>query len=223
MENNTALSNWEIQKKKSRYHFDPNQHDPMMDAVFTLGRFTGNFAATVEEAIERATPRTWRDRSSTGQPNKLVDAEEYDLAAAGADPAMEIADITYDLPEVCQRMVSAIGLENSENRVHVQWPGQSFVMHIDKLEKMNPSDPDRVMRIMIALTDWQPGHFNCYGNYMHQHYRAGDIYYHDWQNVPHASANASLVPRVSLLTTGTVGPATQEFLRKIRRRRYWGI
>lgn len=218
-----AVSNWQIQKKKSRYHFDTLGHDPTMDAVFPVARFDGDFSQAVEEAKQRAQPRTWRDRGRQGQPNALVGAEEYDLEAAGADPQMQIADITYELPEICQRMVSIIGLERSENRLHVQWPGQSFLMHIDKLEKMNPDSPERVMRIMVALTPWLPGQFNSYGNFLHTHYLAGDIFYFDWQHVPHASANASLMPRVSLLTTGTVGEKTREFLELSRQRRLWQI
>jgi hypothetical protein len=123
-----------------------------------------------------------------------------------------ISNFEYNLTPTFQKICDLIGLENAENRVHVQWPGQVFTVHIDKLEKFNPTDPSRVMRIMINLTDWEPGHFNQYGNFNHTRWRAGDIHTFAWQHVPHSSANASLKPRVSLLTTGIVGEVTKQFL-----------
>jgi hypothetical protein len=89
----------------------------------------------------------------------------------------------------------------------------------DKLEKFNPTDPSKIMRIMINLSDWEPGHFMQYGNFNHTRWRIGDIYTFDWRHVPHSSANASLKPRVSLLTTGVVGAKTQEFLNLARNQR----
>jgi hypothetical protein len=205
-------SNWQIQKSKSSYHFDTTLNDPKYDTVIDLGSFIGDWHTEVEDAISSARPATWRNRSKSEKPNKLVEAEEYDLEAAGADPNMIFSHLEYNLAPVFQKMIDTIGLSNDESRVHVQWPGQVFVKHIDKLEKFNPEDPSKVMRIMINLTDWEPGHFMQYGNFNHTRWRIGDIYTFDWRHVPHSSANASLKPRVSLLTTGVVGEKTRQFL-----------
>jgi hypothetical protein len=40
------------------------------------------------------------------------------------------------------------------------------------------------MRIQVALTDWEQGHFWSYGNHLHQQWRAGDVTTFDWMNVP---------------------------------------
>jgi hypothetical protein len=205
-------SNWEIQKAKSSYHFNNTVNDPKYDTVIQLGSFVGDWKKEVAEAISSARPATWRDRSKTKRPNKLVDAEEYDLAQAGADPKMIFSHLEYSLAPVFQKMVDTIGLSNDESRVHVQWPGQVFIKHIDKLEKFNPDDPSKIMRIMIMLTDWDQGHFNQYGNFTYQGWKAGEIHTFDWMNVPHSSANSGLTPRVSLLTTGTVTEKTKQFL-----------
>lgn len=208
-------SNWEIQKAKSNYHFDPKRFDLNVDKINHLGKFVGDWSKEVEQVIESARPATWRNRSKSGQPNKLVDAEEYDLVNIGADPTMVFSHLEYNLPATFQKMCDIIGLANSENRAHVQWPGQVFVKHIDKLEKFNPEDPSKIMRIMIMLTDWDQGHFNQYGNFTYQGWSAGEIHTFDWMNLPHSSANSGLTPRVSLLTTGIITEKTREFLKLV--------
>lgn len=213
------LSNWEIQRAKSAYHFDPKVMDPRWDTVIGIGRVSGDWKDEVEQVLETAKTVTWRDRAKTGLPNSLVDAEEYDLVQAGAAADLPIADFEYNLTPKFKAICEMIGLENREDRVHVQWTGQVFSLHIDKLEKFNPSDPSKIMRIMINLTDWEPGHFMQYGNFNHTRWRTGDIYTFDWRHVPHSSANASLRPRVSLLTTGVVGAKTREFLNLARNQR----
>jgi hypothetical protein len=89
-----------------------------------------------------------------------------------------------------------------QSRVHVQHPGQVWNLHIDKLEKWDKDDPHNVYRFIVMLTDWEPGHFLQYGNFVHTNYRAGEIYGFDWYNVPHCTANAGHNPRCSMLITG---------------------
>jgi hypothetical protein len=69
---------------------------------------------------------------------------------------------------------------------------------------------------MIALNDWEPGHFFSYGNYMHSGWRAGDVTTFDWQNLPHSTANAGHGPRITLQMTGVVTDNTRNFLRQLR-------
>jgi len=213
-----TISNWETQKAKSAYHFDTKVIDPRWDTVIGIGRVVGDWQDEIDQVLETAKPVTWRTRPKTGQPNPVIDAEEYDLINAGAAVDIKIANFEYNLTPKFKAICDMIGLENREDRVHVQWTGQVFSLHIDRIEKFNPTDPDKVMRIMINLTDWEPGHFMQYGNFNHTRWRSGDIYTFDWRHVPHSSANASLRPRISLLTTGTVGAKTREFLHQAKRR-----
>ena len=207
-------SNWELQKSKSSYHFDTSIVDPRYDNVQGLGKFTGDWSQELEQVIESARPVSWRTRSKTGEAGKWIDQEEYDLKEANADPNMIITNMEYNLSPVFREMCDKIGLANREDRIHVQWPGQVFTIHIDKLEKIYPEDPTKVMRIMIQLTDWEQGQFAQYGNYTHQGWKAGDIYTFAWKHTPHSSANASLKPRVSLLTTGIKTKTTRDFLKE---------
>jgi len=212
---NTLNSNWEIQRAKSKYHFDNTVIDPVFDDIQQYGRFVGDWRDEINQVLSSAKPRTWRNRSKTGQPNKLVSEEEYDLESIGADKDMIFANLDYNLSEKFKRMTDIIGLDRREDRVHVQWPGQVIIKHIDKLEKVNPEDPSIVMRFMIMLTDWDQGHFIQYGNYNYGGWHAGDINTFNWAHTPHSTANAGLTPRVSILTTGLVTEKTRQFMNSV--------
>ena len=62
------------------------------------------------------------------------------------------------------------------------------------------------------LQDWEPGQFIMYGNLQYDRWRAGDIHTFDWQNIPHATANASNKPRPMLVVTGVKSEATDKIL-----------
>jgi hypothetical protein len=114
-------------------------------------------------------------------------------------------------------MSDLFSLTDVMNRIHVQYPGELWNLHLDKLYRWCPEDPSRVLRVMIQLTDWQPGQFWEYGNYHHQGWSAGEVTTFDWQNVPHSTANAGHHPRVTFQITGVKTPATDAFLELLAR------
>jgi hypothetical protein len=71
------------------------------------------------------------------------------------------------------------------------------------------------VRYFVQLTDWQQGHFWSYGNYQWSRWQAGNVSTFDWHNVPHATANAGHVPRVTLQITGIKTDKTEEFLQSL--------
>jgi hypothetical protein len=209
-------SSWEETKRASEYHFDPRRHDPRWDCVQYLGRFVGQWNQALTQAQHRAQPATWATRGYKTQeaaiPTEDLVKEHNDLDAIGMARDSEITDLCWDIDPVFQRMADLFGLENPMTRLHVQWPGQVWNLHIDKLGKWCPDDPGRVIRIMIHLEDWQPGHFWLYGNHTHSAWRQGDIITFDWQNVPHCTANAGHVPRSTLQITGIKTSVTHDFV-----------
>ena len=206
-------SNWENRKSQSNYHFDNKIIDPAYDTIRYIGRFVGDWETEVKNAITNSTPVNWETRAGKGSVQPELTAEENDLVRAGADPKLILTNLEYNLDPVFHSMCDAIGLDGKQQRrIHVQFSGQVFTNHIDKLEKFNPSEPEKIMRFMIMLRDWEPGHFMEYGNFIHKGWHAGDIYTFDWRNVPHCTANAGLSPRVSILYTGTATDQTYNLL-----------
>lgn len=199
-------SNWEITKQRSQYHFDTRVMDPRWDTVKLVKQIPNTWAEEIKTAIISSRPATWRTR---GKPRDLLqrtseelDQEEYDLEAIGMPKDYVISNLNYELGPELQRIADSFELEGAMARLHVQHPGQLWNLHLDKLEKWMPSDPSRVQRYFVQLTDWQPGHFWSFGNYTWQGWAAGDCVTFDWLNVPHSTANAGLTPRLTLQITG---------------------
>ena len=208
------MSNWDQARSKSHYHFDKWQTDT--DSIQHLGRFTGDWQQEISRAIQDAHPLNWSNRrTGTGRPMGDTVAEEADLIRAGADPKMTIYRGLKDFSQypTLQRMTDVFALEPVKSKLHVQFTGEVLNLHIDKLYDLD-ADPNNVIRIMVMLQDWEPGQFLMYGNQMIDRWRAGDIHTFDWQNLPHATANASLTPRPMLVVTGVKTEKTRQLLTK---------
>lgn len=214
-------SSWNQTRARSNYHFNAREQDTRSTVMTDLGHVPVTWQWDIEDIIADSQPATWRTRgykaAGKQQPVEALAAEEYDLIRVGADPDMIITNLNWTLPASLADLSAEFALADCMARIHVQWPGQVWTRHIDKLQKWNPNDPSSVMRIMIQLTDWQPGQFWEWGNYHWSHWRAGDVTTSDWQNIPHCTANAGHHPRVTLQLTGVVTPATQAFLQQLQR------
>ena len=209
-------SNWELIKKRSQYHFDNTIIDPRWDTVQHLGNIKTDWDTELQSVIDNSKPVTWRTRGRENdpltRPDQDHDREEYDLERIGMSKDYIVTNLNYELPPLFQRIADQFALDNSMARIHVQTPGQVWNLHLDKLEKWMPADPAQVVRYFVQLTDWQPGHFWSYGNYMWSGWRAGDVSTFDWLNVPHSTANAGHTPRATLQVTGIKTTGTNEFL-----------
>jgi hypothetical protein len=211
-------SSWDETKKRSRYHFDSTRFDPDQDRVIRLGFIEPCWQTELATIIAESQSATWRTRGAAGKsrPEEELAAEDYDLEREGYGKDHVITNLNWAIPPVLQEIADRFALEDSMTRIHVQQPGQVWNLHLDKLEKWNPDNPSSVIRIQIQLTDWQPGQFWSYGNYMHSQWPAGDVTTFDWQNIPHATANASHHSRVTMQVTGIRTAATDAYLELIK-------
>ncbi len=215
-------SRWEYSKSTSNYHFDPTVDEDANPPFKRLGRFVGDWAGEMERAF-RAVPH------QNGFLNRLRHAEPYtarldrnDLAAMGVPEDWVLFD-KYLVPATARKlrkMAELLGMEGSHITLHCQRPGQVFFYHIDDLTSIRQNrgesdllkDPSSVARFGIALQDWVPGHVYSFGNTYWKQWRAGDIVWHDWINVPHGTANLAHTPRITMQVTGFVTERTREIL-----------
>jgi len=219
-----SKSNWELTKQRSQYHFDPERWNPKWDRVEQLGHIEPCWHQELAAAIEQSGPVTWRTR---GRPNDSLarsnlehDQEEYDLESIGMSKDHVVSNLNYQLAPVFQQIADQFALESAMARIHVQYPGQVWNLHLDKLEKWMPADPSQVVRYFVQLTDWQQGHFWSYGNYMWSRWKAGSVTTFDWINVPHSTANAGHVPRATLQITGIKTDQTEQLLNRLSKNPY---
>jgi hypothetical protein len=214
-------SNLQTLKEKSTYHFDAWRVDPPESVMTYLGHIESTWEHDLKDIVDNARPATWATRGYKGEgieaPPEELAKEEYDLVANGMSKDLPITHLNWRLPESLQRISDGFALADCMERIHVQRPGEVWNLHIDKLQKWDPDHPEQIMRIMIQLTDWQPGQFWQYGNYNYSQWRAGDVTTFDWANMPHATANAGFDPRVTLQLTGIRTAATMDCLAALPR------
>jgi len=211
-------SSWQWCVDHSRYHFDNTRWDQPGEWFQVLGRFVGNWSEEV--ALAHGRPITWATRkfysNDDDTVSPMLQQEENDLRTTGAPVDLELTDAVFDIGPypTLTRMSDYFGIEDAKIRMHYQQPGQMFNLHIDKLQERCPDDPERVIRMSIMLTDWEPGQFYLYGTTTYSHWRAGDAHIFDWANVPHATANASRYMRPVLQVTGLKTNRTRELLKQ---------
>ena len=213
------ISSWDESKKKSKYHFDNFKNDSQVDKVIKLGRITADYTDDVKQAVANAKPATWRTRGKVGKtrPEEELSREDYDLEKFGYGKDYQITHLNWQITPNLKKITELFALDDCMERIHVQKPGEVWNLHLDKLEKWAPDAPWTVMRVQVALTDWEQGHFWSYGNYLHQQWRAGDVTTFDWQNIPHSTANAGHNPRVTFQLTGIITERTTEFINRLKR------
>jgi hypothetical protein len=218
-------SAWEFGKSRSSYHFRTDIIDPRWDTVIGLGRFKGDWSeelAVAEQEAKKVNIHTRRNTWSgpnRGQHNsvKLNQGEVNDLQQIGGDDQHILMSVYHDLGPTFKKMVEAIGLADHESRIHIQFPTESFIGHIDRFDLNYPGVPqENLMRIGIMLKDWQQGQFFQFGNFPYQQWRAGDIHTFEYLHVPHYTANSGLSPRVTLFTTGIITDKTKKFIAKAK-------
>ena len=217
------VSSWRFTKQSSQYHFDTALFDPRWDQLHGLGRFEGDWSQELAEVLATAEPTTWRTRLDNKRYtlSPMIAQEEQDLIDANCNPNIVLLRMLHEdrIPKKFLDMAKLFGVGPVPKiRVHVQYPGEVFTQHIDKLAafswKPNEATVQQIKRIVVFLTDWAPGHFYQFGNNSVQGWRAGDIHTFDWPNVPHCTANAGHTPRVTLQITGHETIATKAFITK---------
>ena len=212
-------SSYEKRKELSNYHFDNTKYDPDVDKMTYLGNIVTNYDGIIKKYINNSKPITWETRGYKQEnveiPSQDLIEEVLDLEKNGYDKDTVISNMSWELDSTLKNIADNFGLENCMSRVHIQMPGQVWNLHIDKLEKFNETDADKVMRIVIHLTDWQYGQFWEYGTYHYNRWHAGDVVTFDWKNLPHCTANAGYHPRLTLQLTGIKTKRTEFFIKKL--------
>lgn len=218
-------SNFEyIKENYSNYHFDKWRKEHEGEWYHNLGRFEldPEISQMLPELIEKSKEVGWTDLSKIGAHpgfpggvSPLKEQEDYDTAISGVT-----TDFTQMVPEpdmvhirALQKMGEYWKFKRLRTRVHVQFPGQVFSTHVDKLWHRNPAAPHKMCRMVIFLQDYEPGQVMVYGNSVLTQWRAGDVHIFDTLNVPHSTANMSYSPRAAMIITAARTDESDEILR----------
>jgi hypothetical protein len=212
-------SDYEYTKTLTTYHFDTSIKEQEGDYYDIIGTFEGDWQAELDRSIEDSFPARCRDRKwpVIGGPVPTLEIEKNDEEGWGYSPlhAQTNAVRTKYMYDRCPNFIKIVehfALENMTFKFMCQMPGQSFRLHIDKMQHRYPEDPWRTLRLQVALDDWYPGQFWQYGNCFYKQWKKGEVTIFDWVNIPHATANASRYPRPFLQMTGLRTDRTDEIL-----------
>lgn len=203
-------SNWDYTSSRSIYHFDNNQVDPPGKWFWHVHSFENTWQQELDTIINRSLSRpiNWQTRKYTNNrtaESSMLAQEEYDIASAGGDPKMHLVNVVDDFTNYpnLQSVINWFDLSRCIARLHLQFCGQVWNQHIDKLDAVYADvDPTRIKKFIVLLTDWQPGHYYNYGTTIYQNWKSGDAHEFDWANVPHGTANSSYHVRASLNIMG---------------------
>jgi hypothetical protein len=215
-------SSWEYTKTFSNYHFDKWKEEQEGEWYHKLGRFVGDWSDDVAKIVDKAKDLSWDQSTSMGKRpgfpggvSPMKAQEQADRKAHGLEHIdqtnLVLEDYLDQFPKI-KSMIDYWQLENVSYRAHVQLPGQCFGLHIDKLWHRCPTNPARIVRLILCLEDYEPGQILLYGNSTVTQWRAGDIHMFDTLNVPHATVNLSTKARPNITITGLRTAATDELL-----------
>jgi hypothetical protein len=226
---------WDYTKATSRWHFDPQVDEDKNPPYLILGHFKASFTSIVADALAMHSPTTFNNRLRNGQVPFTAPLEAFEMQQAGlsADHVLinEVRQESYadgEWPELIQQIIAYFGFQKRGlgAAIHVQNPGQVFPLHIDVFPFLKQNQehhilddyPDEAARFTIQLEDWKMGQVWGFGNTYWKQWRAGEIAFHSWRDLPHFTANGSFVPRVSLQVTGIVTERTRQLIATARER-----
>lgn len=220
-------SNWDYLKDKfCNYHFDKWKQESEGEWMNNLGRF--DFTEQDKKEINDLLPWFEQESKQVGW-NELTTKQAHPGFPGGVSPmfAQEEYDrnqfggieFTQVVPEpkiaeipVLKKMADYWKFKRCRTRIHTQYPGQTFPMHIDKLWHRYPAAPHKLLRVIIHLQDYEPGQLMQYGNYIHTGWKQGDIHCFDTLNIPHGTVNMSKLPRTIFVLTAVRTDESDEIL-----------
>jgi hypothetical protein len=207
---------WDYMREEGHWHFNKSCSSPEFKVI---GRFVGDWKEQLE-GVNISTNKhiisSMKHRSPDSYFEKIQKGNERDMEKYDFPDDLEYGTV-YDEksqpegpPEVFARMRDSLPLNDSYIKIHKQKPGEVWPVHFDNyhalrdnIDSSNAWDDPGIRRIMVALKDWNWGHYVLFGNEPWHGWKAGEIVYFDWL-VPHGTANCGHSPRYSAFVTGYV-------------------
>lgn len=102
-----------------------------------------------------------------------------------------------------EKMSEILGFESGAHcKIQMQRPGCVVRRHEDPIEIFKNEKGDTYIRVLITLSHWEYGQILCFNNTILSEWEPGTIFYVDYCNTQHFTANCSWHTRPILLITG---------------------
>jgi hypothetical protein len=221
---------WDFSKSRSSYHFDPTIVEDSDPPFKIVGRVQGDLVYHLQEALKANPVRSngFKNRlsvqSNVDDKPFTYDMDQEDLKYLGLNEDHTFFHNLKPTTDILRTIRNFYGFQkkNFGGGFHIQKPGMMFPYHVDEIPNIKDNQidhefdkhPEQVARLEIMVYDWQPGHVWAYGNTYWKQWKAGDIAWHNWRDIPHGTANFGRSDRVTLQVTGLTTDLTLERLQK---------
>lgn len=204
---------WNASRDESTWHFDTSIDESQLNTDYAktnFVKFAGDWQNEIDNAVfDREPPMDLTEFLTVGS---VQESLELNIDYKSMLSTRSIVTENSGHPKLW-KMICELGIEDPFAMIYKQKPGQINWLHLDRIcchdtidrKGINSYDvslDNDLVRVLIALEDWQWGHFAQVGNHMWHQWKAGDILWFRWQDIPHATANAGHLDRHFLKVTG---------------------
>ena len=204
------MDRWEYSKKQSNYHFNKflNEEDKYYKKLTNIYE-DWNDELKIVKQLEKE--EGWLDKYSPDYSS----AEAQMLMNWGLK--FDCLNFNFYIAEektpILQNLGHKLGLLDYEVCVQTQYCGQMAHLHIDSPHFFNipelkhyDHNEDKIARVFVMLQDWDYGQIIHVGNSYLSPWKAGDVFWFDFYNVPHSTCNTGPTPRPMAKITGKITP-----------------
>jgi len=200
---------FDFAKKQNLYHFDLEKPDDK--DIILKPKFEGNWQHELDNFKARPTDFDLSKEHTRMQIEEWMNLR-YDISKFFSKM---IPDATTPLIKQMAESVPMDPDENIQLQITEQKPGQYIPYHMDVLTSSGIDSQkviDRGYRVIIFLTDWQPGEFMMWGTTPIMKWKAGWILGWPALKYPHGTANASHHAGYRVRISGLGGEALNNWL-----------
>lgn len=214
---------WDITSEQTNYDFNPWRESDHGSGFRTVANMYDDWQDEIKFGNTQQYDFYW---PSPAKPEGDTYNYEYEELLC-KDWGIPLDFVTYKqwiVTEECPilySMADKVGLVDGQTNLQTQHTGMMLHLHIDTLTGLRKERKDTASsratdhewgRCFVMLEDWMPGHIIQFGNTYFPPWRAGDVIWFDWANIPHSTVNTGPWPRNILKITGKVTDKYKELI-----------
>ena len=213
---------WNHRRKASDWHFDTEiKSEPKENVNVNFIRFNGDWKEELKQTkFDENVPM-----DLTQYLLRIGIQEHINLGVDTTKILGKRATINPTIHKKITKIIETFKLGKPYAQILLQKPGEMATLHIDAIchdnfdrNKVTSIDEvntdDTRSRLFVALEDWSWGQFLSMGNYHWLQWKAGDVMWFKWQDMPHATANSGHRSRPMLKITGKTTPEFEALLKE---------
>ena len=210
------MNRWDITVKQSNYDFNPFRESDHGKYFKTITNIYEDWSKELEYANKQQYDFYWPSPVKPSGDHFDYEYEKKLVEDWGIPKDFVIYKMWTATKKECPilyGLANKIGLKNAQVNIQTQTTGMMLHLHIDSLTGLRKERKDQSSsratdskwgRVFVMLEDWKPGHIIQFGNTYVTPWKAGDVIWFDWANIPHSTANTGPWPRSIAKITGKI-------------------